>query len=864
MFVEAKIKKDHNIAYRDWDVIHRVGHTVDNTRGGSIVQCHPGLKMGKNNSPALNNNFNETLHFTIPFKEDKLHIFLIYIHPHSKIEETIFTKAALYKYSIIIGDFNPNQTKNKQINKFLQNGTFKKLITPPTFLMDNNPDSTPDLLLYSSNLENNIKDILLVPDLGSDHLAMLITLDLDTITEETVERKTLQFKKCKINKVNEEMNNFINSHKQTNMNEDYITLFNNKLSECILKYTPTTKHHPFLHVLPPFIVNMIKNKRKLYREYRNCPNPNFKTKLNEYNTSIHKMIMQYKRHRWTEACKSIREAKGKNFYRQINKLSKYKKFHKIPTILANNREYKSDEEKANIFAEHFKQAYQYDNDINFDNETERIVETCYFDYFNNNERERESEQIEEATYYEILHNTKNSAPGTDNIPWSIVKQLNQHIHEHIMKIYEWCLNNQTFPEIWKTGTIILIAKTNKDHKKVENYRPITLLPVLGKLLEKIIKAKLEEHFKYFIPKYQFGFRRKKATVHPLTIFFSNLQNAQLNNRKTAAVCMDTNKAFDSMWIKGLLYKLFKKDTPSYLIHIIGSYLKHRRLKIKIGDSESNFFTPMQGTPQGSPLSPLLYNIYCSDIPTIHNTQQYILQYADDTLAISHGKTLKDCMKNLQEHVNNITSWFSKWRLKANPEKSQLIIFNHNINHQSPTIAINNKIVKPTPSIKYLGIQIDSKASLKLHANNIKKKMIARAKHFRCLTYNNQGIDMKTATIIYKSICRPIIEYGHPLYANCRESVIKILEVAETTSLRAITKMRHPNNRLHNPPNHLLYSRTKVEPIGGRIEKLNNKFIQRLKELDDISDLMHDEPADNPRRKFPTCTLLQKLRSYINS
>ncbi|KAL3274765.1 hypothetical protein HHI36_020450 [Cryptolaemus montrouzieri] len=143
-------------------------------------------------------------------------------------------------------------------------------------------------------------------------------------------------------------------------------------------------------------------------------------------------------------------------------------------------------------------------------------------------------------------------------------------------------------------------------------------------------------------------------------------------------------------------------------------------------------------------------------------------------------------------------------------------------------------------------------------------MIARAKHFRCLTYNNQGIDMKTATVIYKSICRPIIEYGHPLYANCRESVIKILEVAETTSLRAITKMRHPNNPLHNPPNHLLYQRTKIEPIRERIKKLNTKFIQRLSELDDIRDLLHDEPAENPLRKFPTCTLLQKLKSYQNS
>lgn len=119
MFVEAKIKEEHNITYRDWDTIHHIGHKVNNTRGGCMVQCHPSMKMGKNNPPKMNNTLNEALHFTIPFRDDRLHIFLVYIHHSSKIEETIFTKAALYEYSIIIGDFNPNQTKKgKSVNFF--------------------------------------------------------------------------------------------------------------------------------------------------------------------------------------------------------------------------------------------------------------------------------------------------------------------------------------------------------------------------------------------------------------------------------------------------------------------------------------------------------------------------------------------------------------------------------------------------------------------------------------------------------------------------------------------------------------------------------------------------------------------------
>lgn len=102
----------------------------------------------------------------------------------------------------------------------------------------------------------------------------------------------------------------------------------------------------------------------------------------------------------------------------------------------------------------------------------------------------------------------------------------------------------TFPVIWKIGTVIFIAIHNKDLKKVGNYRPITLLIVLGKLLDKIIKSKLEEHLQVYIPNFQFDYRRKKATI-----FISNLQNAQLSNKKTAV--------FDSIWIEGILYKLFE-------------------------------------------------------------------------------------------------------------------------------------------------------------------------------------------------------------------------------------------------------------------------------------------------------------------
>ncbi len=181
LFVETKTKPEHNTSYRDWNMIKLNGNTTDNTRGGSLVLCQPKLRMGKENAPTINNPLNECIHFTIPFHNEKLHIFLTYIHPKSKIEETILTKALQYKYAIIIGDFNVKSMKEKenQIKEFLKSNPYKKIETDPTYMMVNHPDTTPDLILHTDNITKNFSKPELIPDLGSNHLSLLFTFDVE-------------------------------------------------------------------------------------------------------------------------------------------------------------------------------------------------------------------------------------------------------------------------------------------------------------------------------------------------------------------------------------------------------------------------------------------------------------------------------------------------------------------------------------------------------------------------------------------------------------------------------------------------------------------------------------------------------------
>lgn len=307
--------------------------------------------------------------------------------------------------------------------------------------------------------------------------------------------------------------------------------------------------------------------------------------------------------------------------------------------------------------------------------------------------------------------------------------------------------------------------------------------------------------------------------------------------------------------------------PLYLIKIIINFLKDRIIRVYIGNSCSEPFTMEQGVPQGSPISPLLYNIYCSDISrqlTVqHPMEAYTLLFADDTGLISHAGSLNAALSELQRLTNSTTSWFDKWRLTINADKSQLILFHHIINLNSPTLTIHNTTIHPKPLIKYLGVTFDNKMNFKNHIQQIKKSTIQKSKFFKC--FDRKHVNLKTLSFIYKVICRPSLEYAHPIYVNAKPSTIKILKTAETCALRNITKMRHPENPLHNPPNRLLYQLTEVTPLETRLEGLWKNFINKQKNQDIITNFGNIRDPDKPaRRVHPSHTILEALVNLIEN
>jgi hypothetical protein len=211
--------------------------------------------------------------------------------------------------------------------------------------------------------------------------------------------------------------------------------------------------------------------------------------------------------------------------------------------------------------------------------------------------------------------------------------LPRSVFKFIAKIFNTSLSLNYFPSSWKVAKIIMLPKPGKDHTSPLSYRPISLLNSLGKLFEKIILKRLTFQLRELkvIRNEQYGFKRGHSTTHALLRNVERITHGFNNNKATLTLCLDIERAFDKVWITGLIAKLIKAKIPPHLIHVIHNYLQHRAFFVTLGNYHSKLRPIRAGVPQGSLLGPTLFNIYINDIPSITDDPNVAIAiYADDT------------------------------------------------------------------------------------------------------------------------------------------------------------------------------------------------------------------------------------------
>lgn len=438
----------------------------------------------------------------------------------------------------------------------------------------------------------------------------------------------------------------------------------------------------------------------------------------------------------------------------------------------------------------------------------------------------------------IIKTLKNGkAPGIDGVNNRCLKALPKKGIKYLTKIVNSCLKFGYFPQVFKEAKVVPIRKSNKPSDCPLSYRPISLLSSVSKIIEKIIKDKLAAYVDAheIFPSEQFGFRREHNTIQPLMRIKNEIKRKFEQQKSTGMILMDIKAAFDSVWHDGLIYKMIKLNFPSHLIKIIQSFLQNRTFKVFISTHSSSVFQVAAGCPQGSCLSPLLYNIYTSDIPKLNNC--LISIFADDTAILSSEVLASDIIRNLQSALSVLMIYFQKWKILINGEKSQAIYFTRKRKEcflpQTNTV-INNMEIPWVQKVKYLGVALDTKMKFKNHIPFVIHKMNLLIKMLYPFINRKSCLSLDNKMLIFKSIFQSAMYYAAPLWASSANCHLKKLQIAQNKVLKIILNypFYYSTKRLHE--------HAKVELVINQIETLTQHFSTRCSasSYSHINELVH--------------------------
>ena len=398
-------------------------------------------------------------------------------------------------------------------------------------------------------------------------------------------------------------------------------------------------------------------------------------------------------------------------------------------------------------------------------------------------------------------NTSKSS-GLENMSSLIIKEAFNILAPEVTFMYNLSRQSTTFPNSWKKALVIPIPKQG-NLTQVKNFRPISLLPLPGKILEKLVHKQIANHLESeaLLIEEQHGFRRGHSTIHSVAQF-TTFVNKKLDIRSpTIATFIDFRKAFDCVQHPILLDNLVAMGLDNSVVEWVKSYLTERKQRVLANDTYSSYQTVTQGVPQGSVLGPLFYIVYANDLARIIKNCK-IAMYADDAvLYISHPNN-DIAVQRMQEDLDSLSRWCHDNSIMANTDKTKIMMFGSTnmLNKLTPfELRLEGKVLQRVTSYKYLGITLDSQLNYNLHVKRIVSTVSNKLKQLRRM---RSFLNMRAALMVYKAMVLPIIEYGDVFLSATTAENRKRLQTLHNRGLRcALNKgIETSNVELHAQAN----------------------------------------------------------------
>ncbi|KAL7291223.1 hypothetical protein TKK_0014836 [Trichogramma kaykai] len=732
----------------------------------------------------------------------------IYCPPGRTIKQDQFTKffQKLGPRFIAGGDFNAkhpswgsrSQTpspRGRQLYNAMQENNLKPASSGEPTYWPSDLAKTPDLIDFfiSKGISTHYISVWSSLELTSDHSPIIMKLCVEAINN--TKPAHLGNKKTNWLSYKEYINENLTCNIPLKTHNDVDTAVENLnllIHKAIYFSTPPLIFAQKTFNLPTAIQNKIREKRKLKKIWQNTRNSQIKTRLNKAIKELKTLLRDDKNEKVNNYLKNLAPTALTDYslWKATKYLNRPQQF--IPPIKTASKWVRSDQEKAENFAEHLSKV--------FDTPARQIPEAQEEILLQDHQLLYEETQVKNATLNEIqglisyLKNRK--SPGYDEITSRTLKELPPKALRYLTILINACLRLKYFPSQWKVAQIILIPKPGKPPELTTSYRPISLLPICAKLFEKVILSRLKPILqeKKLIPGHQFGFRENHSTIEQVNRIVAIIRRAFERKQYCSAIFLDVAQAFDKVWHTGLLHKI-KKNLPYALYQILKSYLENRTFQVKVNNEVTKLYDIHAGVPQGSVLGPTLYLLYTSDIPSSQTTTT--ATYVDDTALLSTHTNPIAASTKLQNHLTTVVNWFKNWRIKINENKSAHITFTL-CKDTCPTVLINGTPVAQFNVVKYLGIHLDRRLTWRTHLWTKRKQLNYKFRKMYWLLGRNSVLTMENKLLLYKSILKPIWTYGIQLWGAAAKSNLEIIERFQSKVLRNIVNVsRRETQHLFN-------------------------------------------------------------------